>query len=48
MRIFLSFYFLFGLISAGFGLKPDVSTFIQPTCPAVREKFDEVEKSYNG
>ena len=48
MRIFLSFYFLIGLSSAVFSLKSNVSTFIQSTCPAVQEKLNEVEKSYNG
>ena len=48
MKLFIFFCFAIGLSSGVFSLKSDTSTFIQSTCPAVEDKIDEVEKSYNG
>ena len=46
MKIFVTLCFVIGLSSEVFSLKPDV--FIQATCPAVQDKIDQVEQSYNG
>ena len=39
---------LIGFITAALSLKSDASTFIQATCPALQQKVDELENSYNG
>ena len=48
MKLFLTLCFVIGITSGVFSLKSDVSTLIQSTCPAVQDKVDEVEQSYNG
>ena len=46
MKIFVTLCFVIGLCSGAFGLKSDV--FAQASCPAVQDKIDQVEQSYNG
>ena len=48
MKILITLCIIVGLTSEVFCLKPGISTFIESTCPAVQEKLDEVENSYNG
>ena len=44
--MFITLCFVIGLSSKVFSLKSDI--FIQATCPAVQDKIDQVEQSYNG
>ena len=46
MKLLITLCFVIGLCSGAFGLKSDV--FAQATCPAVQDKIDQVEQSYNG
>ena len=47
MKLFLALIMLLGLGSEVLTFRKP-SSFIQSTCPAVQQKIDEVEQSYNG
>ena len=48
MKLLITLCVVIELSTVAFGLKSDASTFIQATCPALQEKIDELENSYNG
>ena len=39
--------FCCSIVSKAFSLKPEISTFIQSTCPVVQDEVAEIRKFYN-
>ena len=48
MKLLLTLCFVIGITRGVFGIKSEVSAFIQSTCPAFQQSIDQLEQSYNG